>query len=127
MSESIRAIRYPFTVDAGLSELAVEPDQTAHVKQMILQVLFTAPGERINRPTFGCGVRRMVFAPLSDASANLAQVTILEALNTWMASLIKTDKVDVQFKDERMDPEKNPMPFDGTRLIYGGFEPIVEL
>ncbi len=31
------------------------------------------------------------------------------------------------FKDERMDPEKNPMPFDGTRLIYGGFEPIFEL
>ncbi len=31
------------------------------------------------------------------------------------------------FKDERMDMEKNPMPFDGTRLIFGGFEPIVEL
>ena len=31
------------------------------------------------------------------------------------------------FKDERMDQEKNPMPFDGTRLIFGGFEPIVEL
>jgi uncharacterized protein YbaA (DUF1428 family) len=29
-------------------------------------------------------------------------------------------------KDERMSPEKNPMPFDGKRLIYGGFEPIVE-
>ena len=32
-----------------------------------------------------------------------------------------------EFNDERMDPEKNPMPFDGKRLIYGGFEPIVEL
>ena len=31
------------------------------------------------------------------------------------------------FNDERMDPEKNPAPFDGQRLIYGGFEPIVEL
>ena len=31
------------------------------------------------------------------------------------------------FKDERMDPKKNPMPFDGARLIFGGFEPIVEL
>ncbi|MCB1675757.1 MAG: DUF1428 domain-containing protein [Halioglobus sp.] len=27
----------------------------------------------------------------------------------------------------RMDPEKNPMPFDGQRLIYGGFAPLVEL
>jgi uncharacterized protein YbaA (DUF1428 family) len=31
------------------------------------------------------------------------------------------------FKDERMDTEKHPMPFDGKRLIYGGFVPIVEL
>ena len=31
------------------------------------------------------------------------------------------------FKDERMDMEKNPMPFDGTRLIFGGFQPVVEL
>lgn len=31
------------------------------------------------------------------------------------------------FDDERMDPKKNPAPFDGTRLIYGGFKPIVEL
>ena len=32
-----------------------------------------------------------------------------------------------EFNDERMDPKKNPAPFDGKRLIYGGFEPIVEL
>lgn len=31
------------------------------------------------------------------------------------------------FSDERMDPEKNPMPFDGKRLIFGGFEPVFEL
>jgi uncharacterized protein YbaA (DUF1428 family) len=29
------------------------------------------------------------------------------------------------FKDDRMDPEKNPMPFDGKRMIFGGFQPIV--
>jgi uncharacterized protein YbaA (DUF1428 family) len=32
-----------------------------------------------------------------------------------------------EFSDDRMDPEKHPLPFDGTRLIYGGFNPIVEL
>lgn len=32
-----------------------------------------------------------------------------------------------EFNDHRMDPEKNPMPFDGKRLIFGGFEPIIEL
>ena len=32
-----------------------------------------------------------------------------------------------EFKDDRMDPDKNPAPFDGSRLIYGGFEPIVQV
>jgi uncharacterized protein YbaA (DUF1428 family) len=35
--------------------------------------------------------------------------------------------MSAQFKDERMDPQKNPMPFDGKRLIFGGFAPLVEL
>ena len=38
-----------------------------------------------------------------------------------------TTMMSDDFKDERMDQEKNPMPFDGMRLIFGGFEPIVEL
>lgn len=42
--------------------------------------------------------------------------------DTAMAKMMSED-----FKDERMDPTKNPMPFDGNRLIYGGFSPIVEL
>jgi uncharacterized protein YbaA (DUF1428 family) len=32
-----------------------------------------------------------------------------------------------ELNDPRMDPEKNPMPFDGMRLIFGGFTPVVEL
>ncbi len=39
-----------------------------------------------------------------------------------MAKMMSED-----FKDERMDMEKNPMPFDGARMIYGGFDPIIEL
>ena len=35
--------------------------------------------------------------------------------------------MDPDFSDPRMDPEKNPMPFDGKRLIFGGFAPVVEL
>jgi len=32
-----------------------------------------------------------------------------------------------EFNDDRMDPKKNPAPFDGSRLIYGGFDPIVQV
>jgi phage baseplate assembly protein W len=103
VSEAIRAIRYPFALDRGRSELAVEHDHAAHVEQMIRQVLFTTPGERVNRPDFGCGIRRMVFAPLSDVSANLVQITVLDALNLWLSSLIKVEKVEVKFAAEQLD------------------------
>mgnify|MGYP000134659452 FL=1 len=39
-----------------------------------------------------------------------------------MAKIMSED-----FSDERMDQEKNPMPFDGKRLIFGGFAPVAEL
>jgi uncharacterized protein YbaA (DUF1428 family) len=35
--------------------------------------------------------------------------------------------MEKMMKDPRMDPANNPMPFDGKRMIYGGFVPIVEL
>ena len=103
MTEIIRSYRYPFQVDQALSEFAEEGSHDEHVKQMIKQVLFTGQGERVNRPDFGCGIRQMVFQPTSDATASLAQVTVMEALEKWMGSLIAVKSVDVSFESERLD------------------------
>jgi phage baseplate assembly protein W len=103
MTEPITAIRYPFGVDAGLGRLAVESDYAAHVEQLMRQVLFTNPGERVNRPDFGCGIRRMVFAPNSETAASLAQVTIYQALEKWLGNLIQVDRVEVKAVDEVLE------------------------
>ena len=103
MTEPITAIRYPFAIDAGLGRLAQEKDYPAHVEQLMRQVLFTNPGERINRPDFGCGIRRMVFAPNSESSASLAQVTVYQALEKWLGNLIKVDGVEVQAVEEVLE------------------------
>jgi len=94
------AIRYPIGIDAGTGRFAVERSYDAHVRQLIFQVLFTAPGERVNRPEFGCGVRRMLFAPNSDASANLAQVSVRQALERWLNTAIRVDDVQVVAREE---------------------------
>ena len=91
MQKTVNAIQYPFAIDGGLGQLAIESDYGEHVEQLMKQVLFTNPGERINRPDFGCGIRRMVFAPNSPESASLAQVTIYQALEKWLGPLIKVD------------------------------------
>ncbi len=96
MSDSIRSIAYPFAIDTGLGTLQEETDYSRHVRQLMLQVLFTNPGERINRPDFGCGLRRMVFAPNSIASANLLKVLINKSLTKYLGTLITLQSVDVQ-------------------------------
>jgi uncharacterized protein len=93
------SIRYPFAVDPQAGRLAQEPDYAAHVDQLIRQILLTSPGERINRPDFGCGLRRMVFAPNSTATASLLQVMVLEALERWLAGVITVDQVRVVATD----------------------------
>jgi phage baseplate assembly protein W len=95
MTQPFTSIHYPVGIDAGLGRLAAERSYEQHVDQMIRQVLLTAPGERINRPEFGCGVRRMLFAPNSVASASLAQVTVHQSLDRWLGSVIKVDDVTV--------------------------------
>lgn len=103
MNEKIHSIHYPFALDNSLGTLAEEPVYSQHVEQMIKQILFTSPGERINRPDFGCGLNRMVFAPNSDSTANLTQVMIVQALQKWIGNLIEVIDVKVTANNEKLE------------------------
>jgi uncharacterized protein len=100
MSQPFTSIRYPIAIDTSLGRLQEETNYAAHVEQLIKQVLFTSPGERVDRPDFGCGVKRMVFAPNDEVVASLAQATILEALTRWLDPVITVNAVKVQAVDE---------------------------
>jgi hypothetical protein len=97
------SLRYPFAIDAVQGRVAQEQDYVAHVEQLVKQVLLTSPGERINRPDFGCGVKRMVFAPNSEVAATLAQTVIYQALGKWLGSVLAVHEVAVRAVDERLD------------------------
>ncbi len=100
MSRPFTSIHYPIAIDASLGRLQEETNYAAHVEQLIKQVLFTSPGERVNRPDFGCGVKRMVFAPNDEVVASLAQATILEALKRWLDPVITVNNVTVKAVNE---------------------------
>ena len=103
MNNSIHSIRYPFAIDKGFGKLAEETDYDRHVEQMMKQVLFTNPGERINRPDFGCGIRRMVFAPNSEVNANLSQIIINQSLEKWLGNVIEVNEVVVKNIEEKLE------------------------
>lgn len=96
-------VRFPFAIDDRLGRLAQEPDYEAYINQLIRQVLLTGKGERINRPTFGAGIKRLIFAPNSPATASLTQTIVYQALTTWLGSLIRTDNVQVTADNEQLN------------------------
>jgi phage baseplate assembly protein W len=85
---------FPFHVD-GRGRSA-ETGEDEHVRDMIFEVLFTSPGERVNRPDFGCGVKQLVFMPNSDALATATQFLVQGALQRWLDSVIQVESVEVE-------------------------------
>ena len=88
---------YPFHFDSR--GRTAETDDDAHIRDMIEQVLFTAPGERINRPSFGSGLMQLVFAPNSDTLAATTQFLVQGALQQWLGDLIVVEAVEVEADD----------------------------
>jgi len=78
-------VDFPFRVDGrGRSGLATDRD---HIRDLIEQVLFTSPGERVNRPTFGCGLLQLVFQPNSEPLGLAIQATVRASLQQWLGEL----------------------------------------
>lgn len=90
-------IGYPYGFDAqGRTAQATGDD---HIRDLIEQVLFTAPGERVNRPTFGTGLAQLLFAPTSPELATATQFLVQGALQQWLGDLIKFTGVQVESVD----------------------------
>ena len=87
-------IDYPFHID-GRGRTA-DTDQDDHIRDLIEQVLFTTPGERVNRPAFGSGLMQLVFAPNSDELGTATQFMVQGALQQYLSDLIQVHNVRVE-------------------------------
>ncbi len=92
-------IDFPFQID-GRGRTSIAGDH--HVRDLIEQLLFTSPGERVNRPAFGSGVLQMVFAPSSDELAAATQFLLQGTLQQWLGDLIQTEAVRVETSDSTL-------------------------
>lgn len=84
---------FPFRPDARGRSATV--GREVQIRAMIEQVLFTAPGERVMRPDFGCGLKELVFQPASDALATATQQMVHGALMRWLDEVIAVQRVAV--------------------------------
>ncbi len=88
------AFGFPFAVAPSGGVTVTEGDES--IRGKILQVLFTAPGERVNRPDFGCGLFNLVFEPNDSILAAAMEFTVGQALTRWLGDDIIVDGVDIE-------------------------------
>jgi uncharacterized protein len=93
----MRFLDYPLKFDTRGRTAA--SDENAYISGLIEQVLFTAPGERVNRPTFGCAVMQLVFAPNSTELSGASQLLVQGALQQWLSDLIAVESVQIEADD----------------------------
>jgi phage baseplate assembly protein W len=94
-------LTYPYQLD-GRGRTAVTADTDDHIQQMLEQLLLTRPGERVNRPDFGCGLGNLVFEPNSTRLAAALEVTVVTAVGQWLGDLIQLQNVDIESQDEKL-------------------------
>jgi len=90
-------VDFPYRFD-GRGRTA-DADDDAHVRDMIEQLVFTAPGERVNRPTLGSGALALVFAPNDATLAAAMRLSVQAALQEWLGDLVEVTDVAVESDD----------------------------
>ena len=93
-------IDFPFHID-GRGRTASTSEEE-HVRNLIEQVLFTAAGERVNRPTLGSGLLQQVFGPNGDVIATAVQFTVQGSLQQWLGDRIQVESVAVESRDSTL-------------------------
>jgi phage baseplate assembly protein W len=90
----------PFKLRADRGAIAVTDDADRHLRDKILAVLFTAPGERVNKPGFGVGLDRTVFETLDELSMAAVEYRIAEGLRRDVG-----DEAEVEAVSVELDPD----------------------
>jgi len=103
MDTDLKTLGFPFAVTAAGRVTATGGDEALRGK--IIQVLFTAPGERVHLPEFGCGLFNLVFEPNNTVLAAAMEFTIGQALTRWLGEELVVDAVYAESVDETVNIE----------------------
>lgn len=111
-----RDIRFSFAIDAASGQ-AAQTDYASHVDQMIRQVLLTNPGERVCLPTFGAGLRRLLFAPMNASLKATTKLIVTQSLNQWLGDQITVKDVTVATQDGSTGGAVAGPPLPDTAIV----------
>jgi uncharacterized protein len=115
-------VSFPFQFDGRGRTLDPEAD---YLRELVEQVLFTSPGERVNMPDFGSGLLQLPFAPNSMEMAAATQFTVQAALQKWLSAYVKVISVVASAEESKLTVSVtySPLNTDVTEVqtyVYGG-------
>ncbi len=90
-------IAFPYRIDRR--GRTAEAGRSDHIRDLIEQVIFTAPGERVNRPAFGSGLHQLVFEPNSLELAATVQYLVKGSLQQWLSEVIEVGEVNIDVEE----------------------------
>jgi phage baseplate assembly protein W len=102
MSPNGRHLAFPFHIGTD-GRTAAPTDLADHIRGEIIQLLLTAPGERPFLPSFGAGLRRLVFQLNDDATAGITKALVSQNLSRWLGQRITVDSLDVSAEDSTLN------------------------
>jgi uncharacterized protein len=119
-------VNFPFQFDGRGRTL--DPNggvQQNYLRQLVEQVLFTSPGERVNLPDFGSGLLQLPFAPNSMEMAAATQFSVQAALQKWLSNYVRVQSVTADVNEATLTVTVTYVPFDSDiseiqTFIYGG-------
>jgi len=102
MGTAGRHLAFPFRIGADGRTVTPATDGD-HVRDEVLQLLLTDPGERPFVTELGGGVRRLTFEPASDALRGVTKARITQALSRWLGHRLTVEALEVELEGERID------------------------
>lgn len=102
MNNEGRHLAFPFRI--GNDGRTVAPTTIAdHVRDEVLQLILTSPGERLFLPDFGGGIRKLVFEPTSDVLRGMTQARLTQAFKKWLGNRCTLENLQVNFSGELVE------------------------
>jgi phage baseplate assembly protein W len=115
-------VNFPFQFDGRGRTMDPQAD---YLRQLVEQVLFTSPGERVNLPDFGSGLLQLPFAPNSAELAAATQFSVQGALQKWLSGYIKVLSVTATAQESKLSVTVTYAPLNTQvtqvqTFVYGG-------
>ena len=116
-------VSFPFGFDGTGRTSGASPQD--YLRQLVEQVLFTSPGERVNLPDFGSGILQLPFAPNSMEMAAATQFSVQSALQKWLSGYVRVQSVTASVVDATLNVTVtySPVNTDVTQVqtfVFGG-------